>query len=139
MFWIKSYNGITRLRIFSVVIILSVLTLLSSSSHGQSPLFDNASCVIIYSLKGSENKSFNDQISQLSRQIDRKNIHFIDLNNWRKTQPHIDISGRSRNQLRQQHQLTKGINQTIVLNSRSQIVGRYFGSVTLVNVLLDCH
>jgi hypothetical protein len=93
----------------------------------------------VYSLERSADKYFNDEIDQLKVQINKHNIHFIDLNNWGKTQPHIEVSGRLRNQLRQQYDLASGINQAIVINNKGQILSRYSGSVTLVNALIDCH
>jgi hypothetical protein len=92
----------------------------------------------VYSLKRSADKYFNDEISQLHAQINKKNIQLIDLNNWRKTPPHIEISGRLRNLLRKQFNLAKAVNQAIILNSKGQLLSRYTGSVTLVNALLEC-
>lgn len=92
----------------------------------------------MYSLKRSADKYFNDEIAQLSVQISRKNIRFIDLNNWGKVPPHVDVSGRFRHQLREQYSLEKGINQAVVVDSHGQLLNRYSGSVTLVNALIDC-
>ncbi len=127
------------MRIYSASIIFSLLALIPHTSIAQETVFSQANCTIVYSLKRSADKYFNDEIAQLSTQINRKNIHFIDLSNWRKTPPHIEISGRFRNQLRQQYDLTKGVNQAIVLDKKGQVLSRYTGSVTLVNALLDCH
>lgn len=108
-------------------------------SVARETLFSQANCTIVYSLKRSADRYFNDAITQLSEQINRKNIHFVDLNNWGKTSPHIEISGRLRHQLRQQYALADGINQAIVLDKKGQVLSRYSGSVTLVNALLDCN
>jgi hypothetical protein len=101
-------------------------------------LFTQAHCTIMYSLKRSADKEFNDEITQLMTQINKKNIQFFDLNHWGKTPPHIGISGRSRNQFRQYFAMQKGVDQMIVVNKQGKILKRYSGSVTLVNALLDC-
>jgi len=135
----KILGGSKTLRIYSASIILSLLVLIPHPSIAQETLYAQANCTIVYSLKRSADRYFNDEINQLSEQINRKNIHFIDLNNWRETSPHLDISGRLRQQLRQQYDLAKGVNQAIVLDSKGQILNRYTGSVTLVNALIDCN
>lgn len=132
-------RGTNTLRIFLANIIFSLLVLIPHKSVAQETVFTQANCTIVYSLKRSADKYFNDEITQLSAQINRKNIHFIDLNNWRKTPPHIEISGRFRHQLRQQFDLAQGVNQAVVVNNKGQVVSRYTGSVTLVNALIDCH
>lgn len=109
------------------------------ASIAQETLFTQANCTIIYSLKRSADKYFNDEISQLTGQINRKNIHFIDLNNWRNTPPHIDISGRLRHQLRHQYDLSNNVNQAVIVNQQGRVLSRYSGSVTLVNALIDCN
>jgi hypothetical protein len=118
---------------------LSLMALIPFKGIAQDQLFSQANCTIVYSLKRSANQYFNDEIAQLKAQISKQNIHFIDLNNWGKTQPHIEVSGRLRNQLRQQYDLASGVNHAILLNTKGQILSRYSGSVTLVNVLIDCH
>jgi hypothetical protein len=108
------------------------------TSIAQESVFTQANCTIVYSLKRSADKYFNDEIAQLSVQINRKSIQFIDLNNWRKIPPHVEVSGRERHKIRQRYELPKGINQAIVLNQNGILISRYTGSVTLVNALLDC-
>jgi hypothetical protein len=115
------------------------LGLIPHTSIAQEAVFTQAHCTIVYSLKRSADKYFNDEITQLSTQISKNNIHFIDLNNWRKTLPHIEISGRFRNQLRRQYDLASNINQAIVVNKQGDLLSRYSGSVTLVNALIDCN
>lgn len=126
------------MQINSASIILSLLALIPITSIAQEKVFAEASCTIVYSLKRSADKYFNEEISQLMTQINQQNIHFMDLNNWRKTPPHIEISGRFRHFLRQQYELTSGVNQAIVLDRKGQVLSRYTGSVTLVNALIDC-
>ena len=132
------WGGNNTLRIYSASIILSLVALISHSSYAQEKVYTQANCTIVYSLKRSADKYFNDEIIQLSAQINKKNIQLIDLNNWRKTPPHIKISGRFRNQFRQQYAMQKGVNQVLVLNEDGKVLSRYSGSVTLVNALLDC-
>ena len=115
------------------------MALIPYTSIAQETVFTQASCTIVYSLKRSADKYFNDEITQLNAQINNKNIHFIDLNSWRKSPPHIEISGRYRNQLRQKYGLIKGVNQAVVVNKQGQMIRRYSGSVTLVNALIDCN
>jgi hypothetical protein len=126
------------LRIYSASILLSLLALIPHTSFAQETLFSKANCTIVYSLERSADKYFNNRIAQLRVQINKKNIHFIDLNNWGKTPPHLDVSGRLRNLLRQQYDLKKGINQAVLVNDQGKMLNRYNGSVTLVNALLDC-
>lgn len=126
------------MRINSASILLSLLALLPHTSFAQETLFSQANCTLVYSLERSADKYFNNGIAQLSVQINKKNIHFIDLNNWGKTPPHLDVSGRLRNLLRQQYDLKKGINQAVLVNDQGKMLNRYNGSVTLVNALLDC-
>ena len=126
------------MRIYSACIILSLLVLISHPSMAKKTLFTQAHCTIMYSLKRSADKEFNDEITQLMTQINKKNIQFVDLNHWDKTPPHIEISGRSRNQFRQYFAMQKGVDQMIVVNKQGKILKRYSGSVTLVNALLDC-
>lgn len=136
--WQRVLKGTYSLRIFSACIILSVLAMQAHSSFAQKKLLTQASCTIVYSLQRSANEYLNDEISQLKGQIEKQNIHFIDLNNWGKTPPHLDLSGRLRNQLRQQYDLPSNINQAIVLNKNGKLISRFTGSVTLVNAMLDC-
>jgi hypothetical protein len=131
-------GGNNTLRINSASILLSLLALLPHTSFAQETLFSQANCTLVYSLERSADKYFNNGIAQLSVQINKKNIHFIDLNNWGKTPPHLDVSGRLRNLLRQQYDLKKGINQAVLVNDQGKMLNRYNGSVTLVNALLDC-
>jgi len=131
-------GGNNRLRIYSACIILCLLVLISHPSMAKKTLFTQAHCTIVYSLKRSADKEFNDEITQLMTQINKKNIQFFDLNHWGKTPPHIGISGRSRNQFRQYFAMQKGVDQMIVVNKQGKILKRYSGSVTLVNALLDC-
>tara|TARA_R110002167_G_scaffold346783_1_gene557527 strand:- start:428 stop:766 length:339 start_codon:yes stop_codon:yes gene_type:complete len=105
----------------------------------QDSFFTQANCTIVYSLERSADKYFNDEITQLSAPISRMNIHFIDLNNWGKASPHIEISGRLRNQLREQYNLDKSLNQAVLVDKHGQMLNRYSGSVTLVNALIDCN
>lgn len=137
--WQHVLRGTSTLRIFLASIILSLLVLIPHPSIAHEKVFTQASCTIVYSLNRSANKYFNDEITQLSRQINKHNIQFIDLNNWGKALPHVEVSGRFRNQLRQQYDLDKSINQAIVVNKQGQIMSRYTGSVTLVNALMDCN
>jgi len=132
-------KGTNKLRIFAACILLSLLSLITHTSIAQEKLFTQASCTIVYSLKRSANKYFNDEISQLKAQINKHNIHFIDLNSWNKMSPHVEVSGRLRNQIRQQYDLESNMNQAIVVNKQGHILSRYNGSVTLVNALIDCH
>jgi hypothetical protein len=132
-------RGTSTLRIFLASIILSLLVLIPHPSIAQEKVFTQASCTIVYSLKRSADKYFNDEIVQLETQINKHNIQFIDLNHWGKTLPHVEVSGRFRNQLRQQYDLSRGVNQAIVVNKQGQIMNRYTGSVTLVNALMDCN
>jgi hypothetical protein len=131
-------KGTNTLRIYSANIILILLALIPSTSFAQKIFFTQENCTIIYSLERSADKYFNNEIAQLSVQINKKNIYFIDLNNWGKTPPHIEISGRLRHQLRQKYDLKKGINQAILVNKAGRLLSRYNGSVTLVNALIDC-
>jgi len=126
------------LRIYSASILLSLLALIPHTSFAQVTVFTQASCTVVYSLERLADKYFNNEIAQLSVQLNKKNIQFIDLNHWGKTPPHQDVSGRLRNLLRQQYDLKKGINQAVLVNDQGQILNRYNGSVTLVNALLDC-
>jgi hypothetical protein len=80
-------------------------------------LFTQAHCTIVYSLKRSADKEFNDEITQLMTQVNKKNIQFADLNHYA---------------------MQKGIDQMVVVNKKGKILRRYSGSVTLVNALLDC-
>jgi predicted ATP-dependent endonuclease of OLD family len=48
----------------------------------------------VYSLERSAEQYFNNKIAQLIVPINHKNILFIDLNNWGKTLPHIEVIGR---------------------------------------------
>lgn len=131
-------KGNNTLRIYLASIIFSLLVLVPHTCIAQDAVFTQASCTVVYSLKRTANRYFNEEIAQLGMQIDRQNIHFIDLNNWGKASPHIEVSGRMRNQLRQQYDLKKSINQAIVVNSSGEVIQRYTGSVTLVSALLDC-
>lgn len=131
-------KGTNTLRIFSAIIIFSLIALVPPNSNAQEVAFKQAHCTIVYSLKRSADKYFNDEIVQLAKGINQKNIRFIDLNNWGKTFPHVEVSGRVRNQLRQQYGLNKRVNQAIVINKNGELIQRYTGSVTLVNALLDC-
>lgn len=131
-------KGKDTLRIYSLSIILSLLALIPYTGIAQDSLLTQANCTIVYSLERSANKYFNDEITQLSAQINRQNIHFIDLNNWGKATPHVEVSGRFRNQLREQFNLDKSLNHAVLLNKNGTLISRYTGSVTLVNALLDC-
>lgn len=138
MFRRHSLRGTNTLRINSASIILSLLALIPYSGIARETLFTQGNCTIVYSLQRSADKYFNHEIAQLSTQINRKNIRFIDLNNWGKGPPHIEISGRVRHQLRQQFQLIEGVNQSVLVDDQGKMISRYSGSVTLVNALLDC-
>jgi hypothetical protein len=131
-------GGNNRLRIYSASIILSLLVLIPHTSMAKKTLFTQAHCTIVYSLKRSADEELNDDIAELITQINQKNIQFVDLNNWRRTPPHIEVSGRFRNQFRQQFAMKKGVNQVIVLDKQGKMLSRYSGSITLVNALLDC-
>jgi hypothetical protein len=131
-------GGNNTLRIYSASILLSLLALIPHTSFAQVTVFTQASCTVVYSLERLADKYFNNEIAQLSVQLNKKNIQFIDLNHWGKTPPHQDVSGRLRNILRQQYDLKKGINQAVLVNDQGKILNRYNGSVTLVNALLDC-
>lgn len=126
------------MRINSASILLSLLALIPHTSFAQETLFSEANCTIVYSLEGSAEQYFNNEIAQLIVPINHKNIHFIDLNNWGKTPPHVEVSGRLRNKLRQQYALKKGVNQAVLVNDQGEILSRYSSSVTLVNALIDC-
>lgn len=132
------FKGANTLRIFTTSLLLSFLSLLTPPSNAQEALFTQASCTIVYSLKGAVNQSFNDEIGQLKSHITKQNIQFIDLNNWNKSLPHIELSGRLRNQLRKQYDLKSNVNQAIVLNKQGQVLSRYSRSLTLVSALFDC-
>ena len=127
------------MRNYSASIIFSLLTLIPHTGIAKETAFTQANCTIVYSLKRSADKYFNDEIAQLNTQINKNNIHFIDLNNWRKSPPHIEVSGRFRNQLRQRYNLVKGVNQAVMVNRQGKVLSRYSGSVTLVNALMDCN
>ena len=114
------------------------MVLIAYPSIAQKVLFTGAHCTIVYSLNRYQDKDFNDEINQLSAQINMKNIQLADLNNWRKSPPHVEISGRFRNQFRQHYAMQKGVSQVLVLNEKGKVLNRYSGSVTLVNALLDC-
>lgn len=126
------------MRIFVAHIMLSLWLLIPHTSNAQETVFSHASCTIIYSLERSADKYFNDGVEQLSNQINKKNIHFIDLNNWGKAPPYLEVSGRFRNQLRKQYGLKKGINHVVIVDEQGQELIRYTGSVTLVEALLNC-
>ena len=131
-------GGNNTLRIYSASILLSLLALIPHTIFAQETLFSQANCTIVYSLEGSAEQYFNNEIAQLIVPINHKNIHFIDLNNWGKTPPHVEVSGRLRNKLRQQYALKKGVNQAVLVNDQGEILSRYSSSVTLVNALIDC-
>jgi hypothetical protein len=131
-------GGNNTLRIYSASILLSLLALIPHTSFAQETLFSEAKCTIVYSLERSAEQYFNNEIAQLIVPINHKNIRFIDLNNWGKTPPHVEVSGRLRNQLRQQYALKKGVNQAVLVNDQGEVLSRYSSSVTLVNALIDC-
>jgi hypothetical protein len=106
---------------------------------GQGFTFPKANCIVIYSLTRSADSYFSHEIEQLKTQINKQDMRFIDLNNWRKSPPHIEISGRIRQKIRQEYALPKGINQAVMLNHNGHVTKLYTGSVTLVNALIDCH
>lgn len=135
----KVFGGSSTLRSYLAIIILFLLEFTPTIVTAKEGVFSNANCTIVYSLKRSADKYFNDEISQLQTQIKEQKIQFIDLNNWRKLAPHIEISGRYRNLLRHQYDLPKNMNQAIVIDSKGQELSRYSGSVTLVNGLMDCN
>ncbi|MEP1447892.1 MAG: hypothetical protein ABJK37_17455 [Paraglaciecola sp.] len=124
---------------YLVSIILLQLVSIPQAVTAKDAVFAQAKCTIVYSLKRSADKYFNDEISQLDTQIKKQKIQFIDLNNWRKVAPHVEISGRFRNQLRHRYDLPKNMNQAIILDSKGQELIRYSGSVTLVNGLIACN
>lgn len=127
------------MRIYLAGLILIVLCGIPPSMNAQTSIFAKGDCTVIYSLKRSADNYFNDEIAQLSQQINKKNVRFIDLNNWRKSPPHIEVSGRMRNQIRQQLNMPRNANQAVVLDNKGDVIQRYTGSVTLVNALIDCH
>lgn len=132
-------RGITILSTYVARLLCSLCVLVSSVTYAQQLRFQQANCTIIYSLKRSADTYFNQEIQQLAAQIDKHDVRFIDLNHWRKDSPHIEVSGRVRNQIRQQFGLVSQANQAILLNNSGEVIQRYTGSVTLVNALLDCH
>ncbi|MCF2949043.1 hypothetical protein L0668_13055 [Paraglaciecola aquimarina] len=101
-------------------------------------LFADANCTIIYSLKPAADLYLNKEIKTLDRLIQRRKVVFIDLNLWRDTAPHKEISGRQRHQIRSLFNLPKNSNQALIFNQKGQLIGRHSGSVTLVNMLIDC-
>jgi hypothetical protein len=125
------------LRIWAIVLLLLV-SIHSSFTQANEWLFDQANCTIIYSLKPSADRYFNQEIEQLNGLIQKRKITFIDLNSWRNTIPHKEISGRQRNQIRKMFNLPKHTNQALVFNQKGQQINQHSGSVTLVNALLDC-
>ncbi len=108
--------------------------------YANTPLinYSQSTCSVLFSLSRSANLYFNQEIEQLNSQIKRHNVRFVDLNNWQKEPPFIAVSGRERNQLRAKYQLEHSINQAVLINKQGQLISRYTGSVTVVNVLLDC-
>lgn len=126
------------MQIYSAGIILSLLALLPQIGLAQHTVVAQGNCLIIYALKRSANDYFNDEIAQLSRQVAEQDMYFIDLNNWGKAPPHIEVSGRTRNKLRSQFDLNQRANQVVLIDEKGEVTHRYTGSVTLVNVLLDC-
>ena len=131
-------GGNSTLRIYSASIILGLLALIPHTILAQEMVFTQAKCTVVYSLERSDYRYFNHEIVQLSVLINQKDIHFIDLNNWGKTPPHVGISGRLRRKLRQQYALKKGVSQAVLVNDQGDILNRYNGSVILVNALIDC-
>jgi len=123
---------------YAVFVTCSFLLVFSAFTEAQKVDFTQSNCTIIYSLHGSANQYFNDEIAQLRQSITQQSVVFIDLNHWQKSLPHLKVSGRARNQLRQKFQLPKAINQTVVIDGQGDLISRYSGSVTLVNALLDC-
>jgi hypothetical protein len=130
-------KNITLLK-YPVFVTCSFLMALSPFTQAQDVDFEQSNCTIIYSLQGAANQYFNEEIEQLNQSIVRQSVLFIDLNHWQKPLPHLKVSGRTRNQLRQKFQLPKAINQTVVINGQGDLISRYSGSITLVNALLDC-
>ncbi len=122
---------------WSVSILLIIISFATSASQDKL-LFADANCTIIYSLKHSANSDFSQDIALLEREITKQNVALIDLNNWQKLPPHIQLNGRQRNQIRTTFDLPKDTNQAIVFNIKGQLVSRRTGSVALVNALLDC-
>ncbi|MDU0353599.1 hypothetical protein RS130_06365 [Paraglaciecola aquimarina] len=120
--------------ISAVLLILSV----STTAQENRLLLANANCTVVYSLTRTADNFFVDEIAQLQSQIDQHNVVFIDLNNWRNAYPHIEITGRQRNQIRALFNLPKNLNQTVIFDKEGQLINRHIGSVTLVNALLDC-
>jgi hypothetical protein len=100
--------------------------------------FSQSSCTVIYSLKRSADQYFNNEVAILQNQLIRQNVQLIDLNQWRSAPPHLQISGRQRNQIRATYQLSNTANQAVVISPKGKVISRYTGSVTLVNALLDC-
>ncbi len=116
----------------------ALLLLLSSAVVAQGTLFSQANCTIIYSLEGWADKQFNDDMQQLKPQLHKQSVQFIDLNHWRQSAPHLKVSGRARNQLRQEYSLTRELNQTVIIGHQGRLIQRYSGSISLVNALFDC-
>lgn len=123
---------------YAACITCSLIMALSTYSTAQDVDFEQSSCTIIYSLNGAAHQYFNAEIEQLNQSITRQSVLFIDLNHWDKSDPHMKVSGRTRNLLREKYQLPSNINQTVVINHRGELISRYSGAVTLVNSLLDC-
>ena len=126
------------MRNYAAGIICGLIMALSPYSTAQDVDFEQSSCTIIYSLNGAAHQYFNDEIKQLNQSIVRQSVLFIDLNHWQKSKPHMKVSGRTRNLLREKYQLPSNINQTVVINHRGELISRHSGAVTLVNSLLDC-
>lgn len=125
------------MRVWAIVLLLLVF-LHSTFSQANEWLFEQANCTIIYSLKPAADRYFNQEIEQLNRLIQKRKITFIDLNSWRNTPPHKEISGRQRNQIRKMFNLPKHSNQALVFNQKGQLINQHSGSISLVNALLDC-
>jgi hypothetical protein len=131
-------NGKAKtLKIWAVILLLLVF-LHSSFVQANEWLFGQANCTVIYSLKPAADKYFNQEIKQLKGFVNKQDVVFIDLNSWRNTLPHKEISGRQRNQIRKIFNLPKHANQALIFNKEGRLLNRYSGSVTLVNALLDC-
>lgn len=97
-------------------------------------------CIVIYSLNGLAQNTFSQQVEQLKAHLLRQRIGLIDLNSWpaTNTSPQLSVSGREKSILRQKFALPDIGNHAVLLNHRAHLIGRYKGTVDLVNIMLDC-
>lgn len=131
-------NGVQKIVRAKAIVLMLLMFTHSKFAVANEWLFSEANCTVIYSLKPDADRYFNQEIDQLQTLVLQRNIKFIDLNSWRNSSPHKEISGRQRNQIRNLFNLPKHTNQALIFNQKGQLIRRHSGSVTLVNALIDC-